>query len=151
MADFLYNGVRLPDINGKWEEAKQEVVGCKYALIWRATGENFEYGVYFTTYPWKHDSSGLRPSNKSASTTYRDTFYHPSVSADWIGLGGGISYLVVNPADVIWTSHEILYANSTEVYLEKSPDPVPVTPVQLNPTALLSGFFTGQAVKRMRK
>ena len=50
--------------------------------------------------------------------------------------------------ELTWSNHDIKDENGT-LYLAAS-DPVPVTPVQINPALLVQGFLTGQALRRNR-
>ena len=55
----------------------------------------------------------------------------------------------ISPENVVWSNTDIYNEDGT-LYLAAS-DPVPVSPVKLNPALLVQSFFTGQALRRSRK
>lgn len=51
---------------------------------------------------------------------------------------------------ILWSNYDVVNTDDGTLYLAAS-DPVPVSPVKLNPALLVQSFFTGQAVRRGRK
>lgn len=67
-------------------------------------------------------------------TTDTETFILPISGSGW---------------SFVWSNID-LYTNEGSFAYNGGPDPVPVSPVQINPALLVQSFFTGQAVRRMR-
>ena len=161
----LYNGVPLP--------ALPTVRHCDYlgrdmdyAIIKEITEETgTTYRAHF--FPgqliYKKDNSGfncLFVAEGSDLSYYCSVRYnyenggwvkesdtHESVIEAWEHWNVGVACLQESDANkTIWTSHTIVNADTGGIYLAAS-DPVP----QLNPAALMQGFFVGEAVKRCRR
>ena len=104
----------------------------------------------------RNDDGSLYFSNDDAQLV---EYQYTCTGAGWMrmprheGTGGNTSF----SGEIIWSNHDIIDANGTvgevgSIYFPKSSDPVPFEPEpQLNPAALMQGFFVGQAIRRNRK
>ena len=137
MADFLYNGVQLPEL--------PEVEGYPYKYAFYHTLESRYVVTFRTTEMTVSRSSPYGPYINDANNKR-----YALVGDKWVHINYATTFFTGDIGSFKWANHTIYYSDGTEIYLAKSPDPVPVTPVQINPSVLLSAFFTGQAVKRMR-
>ena len=144
MANYLYNGVELPDIEPRWE-----LVGGKnerpYATIYRAENAIGEIvtTLCFSSLPFVYDGLEM-----STGYGYYDTDALLSSGGPWWGggLGDRFGTRKINPDDYIWSSYDILNEDGT-VYLATS-SPIPVNPAPtLDPTALLMCWQVGNRIR----
>jgi hypothetical protein len=141
MADFLYNGVQLPEL--------PDVEGYPY-----------KYVFYHTL-----KSCYLVICREKAMTVSKGSQYGDYITADNMNKRyylGGDKWVHINYGSVIftgdigsfkWANHTIYYSNGTDIYLDKSTDPVPVNPPEptpLDPTSMLMGWLVGRAVASQR-
>ena len=137
MANFLYgpDKVDLPALP-EFEE--------QYALIFRT---NVDGAYVYYLVPLTEAKKAIT-SGAVTFTNSRDMYR--AENGKWVAVTksytGGI---------IIWANYDVYYSDSVEevggtLYLAAS-DPVPVSPVQLNPADVVQGYFVGMAVKRSRK
>lgn len=124
---YLYNGVRLPDIDTAYaafadendvtvEQAKEML---PYAIILTAGGSTY---LYICTFELSIDTNGKL--NNSADGV---SFVYWSHDESWSASGGGYidaGNFDTNPLFCVWSSHDILNSKGS-VYLAAS-EPVPV-------------------------
>lgn len=122
---YLYNGVRLPDINPMWEQENANSTHEKlYATIYyyeNAVGET-EIEVCFSALPFVYDGTEM-----STGFGYYSTDWLMYSDGLWWWGGGYTDYIrnqKINPEDYIWSSYDILNSDGT-VYLAAT-DPIPV-------------------------
>ena len=142
--NYLYNGIELPDIYGVYTKELQKTHPFAYI------GQGMGYFLYLTTAPFKVDQNGpLQSAQAGAVSGTGLILYNASPwSTEWTKLSEGEvdgDYTYWNP---FWANYEVKTLGGA-TYLEPS-DPVPVSPVQLNPADVVQGYFVGIAVKRMR-
>lgn len=143
MADFLYNGVQLPEL--------PEVEGYPYKYLYYETYPEKRYEVAYKATPFLGYSDVVGYGAAVGLGTSCQGYI--LLDGAWWKTNYLSAYMYKGDLSFQWTNHDILYKDSTEVYLAKSPDPVPVepvTPVQIDPAALMQCFFVGQAIRRNR-
>lgn len=141
MANYLYNGVELPEL--------PVVDGYPYALIRQQNADIADSNYYFLNLSTKeYFVNGTQGTSAGSVRLYRCLV---NGGTEWEYLREeNPSYWLAGPfGTAIWTSHKIYNEDGT-LYLAAS-DPVPVSPVKLNPALLVQSFFTGQAIRRGRK
>ena len=131
MADFLYNGVgplpKLPEVEG-------------YALLCKRLG--FYTVFFFNSYEFEENSETGRweisiPGGNQMYQIISGDEWTKQVSTD----ARNIEYDII-----LWANFDVIGQDGS-VYLAAS-EPVPVTTI--NPSALMQGFFVGDAIKRNR-
>lgn len=143
--NYLYNGVELPALPELTDDEK----------------EQYPYWVIFSRSPhyrlFLADKPAIYKLYSGISAVYFEIGTRAIRYSTPIGLDEPWSEMDGNPFVVedktylgadCWTNHDIYDSDGT-LYLAAS-DPVPVSPVQLNPAALMQSFFVGEAVKRCR-
>ena len=119
MANYLYNGVELPDINEVWTDKETYPYACISYV-----SEMYYLAISSCTWIWDHSyetlSNAIAGSAKVYAIGSSETEWTFGAEATFDDTGNGHS-LLDNP---IWTNHDILNADGT-VYLAAS-DPVPV-------------------------
>ena len=145
---YLYNGVKLPDINTVWTDKEK----YPYAVIYTKPNE---YSLRLTQYPIqcqiKNVSSiTLYDRYGAMACSYKLNVESGMWELSWSGVTEGESgfFFSYNGTDgirpdVIWANHDVYHYGSEDVYLFAS-DSANV----LNPTAILMGFLTGMEIKR---
>lgn len=143
---YSYNGVECPDINSVWIDkdtypyavitenmltliASYELVngtgfyeGKRAVLFGTESGHDYNVEGKYMRYNLVDDSWVIR--TELARTDYFFEY-------------------------ILWANFDLLNEDGS-VYLAAS-EPVPVSPVKLNPALLVQSFFTGQALRRSRK
>ena len=149
MANYLYNGVELPDVYS----ADLHGLDAHHYLIYKNGGSYFLVCcvnpiAYRTGY-------GVVGSPFTGSVFNRYRFYPGAVNQNW-SLYGTSAALNLDDSQIgeyIWTSHDILYENSTDIFLPRT-DPILVPDTEtvepLDPTALLMGYRVGCALRAQR-
>lgn len=144
MGKYLYNGVPLPDIRSVYTpelQAKYPKVFCRVTdtepilFMFADPSVKFSNFVYwvgtFPESPGDYAYSKCVDGQWGAVTEFSDKAYNT-----WVD------------DDTMWSNFDIVYEG--EILLSAS-DPVPVSPVQINPALLVQSFFVGQAIRRGRK
>lgn len=122
---YLYNGVRLPDINTVWTDKET----YPYALIWDFSEPTGTDGAYLLLLSEKAltvsdgvlGAFGCRVA--STLTVVGHSEWPQLEEKDYTGTNHGAGYWITIPE--IWTNHDILLADGT-LYLAASDPPVPV-------------------------
>lgn len=146
MANYLYNGVELPDINTVWTDKET----YPYAHI-----------IYYANY----DIYTIRYHKGLISYT---AYYESTGTPALIGIGSYFAYdakdnswefyrniedadaAVLSKSSLVWSSRDILNIDDGSVYLAAS-DPIPVNPAPtLDPTALLMGWQGGNRIRQSK-
>lgn len=126
MANYLYNGVELPDINTVWTDKTT----YPYAIIYR--GNSGKYALRVSDAPFYYevrDYGTTAPAFAgSAGAQLMDSVsVDPIEDGVWGELGpvyeAEVGLLYSTP--FMWANHDVVYKDSTEVYQAAS-DPVPV-------------------------
>ena len=145
MADFIYNGARLTDIYSVYTPELQK--SHPFAFV---TENHGNYHLYLSTVPLTRRLDGYQYMERTESGSViayklKDSEWQRYPENDHeITSGNGIgfwTFIVLH-----WSNFDIYNSDGT-LYLAAS-DPVPVTTI--NPSALMQGFFVGDAIKRMR-
>ena len=154
---YLYNGVKLPNIYTVYTPEIQKT--HPFAYIYRGDFDNNGSwdGFYldvFSSYDYRKTSSGEHALYHATENTLgwkivADENGLPKTDV-WIETAGIGAYVV--PSEGMWEfwSNFDMLNEDGSVFLAAS-DPVPVSPVQIDPALLVQSFFTGQAVRRSRK
>lgn len=120
MANFLYNGVELPDINEVWtDELKAQY---PYAVLY-ITSANYVF-LYCTRDRWYNDDvggEGLATSGYLDAGDITPTMRFKFVDSAWGSATPGTVQTMVR--ELHWTSHDILNVSDNSVYFAAS-DPV---------------------------
>ena len=156
MANYLYNGVELPNINTVWTDRKtypfayiNYSFGNYYlvlttVLFYVYFSNDKRYGVYSPT--------GTRLEHPLSKTTgeWRTDYMPPQPTS---------GALTSNP---IWASHDMFRVNkketdsgtfyeTTDIIALAASEPVPVNPAPtLDPTALLMGWQVGNRIRQSK-
>lgn len=134
---FLYNGVRLPDIDSVWTDKET----YPYAMIWRyrfPDGSQYPYAddktrVYFSNLPFG-TRKGYTADGRVMYNPHEEAILHlvsrfPYGEVDWaVGtevnrLGAGSYYQ--DDVIFIWSNYDIIDENNGTLYLAAS-EPIPV-------------------------
>lgn len=139
--DYLYNGVRLPELP-EWDKEKYPYaamnLGVNYGVLYLL--DNATHG-YYEPYGGGAPRWGFSLPNG-----------YPVARANSGDAGWSDFEVESNASNALmakqfkWANFDILNEDGT-LYLAAS-DPVPVTTI--NPAALMQCFFMGQAFRRMR-
>lgn len=139
---WLYNGVELPALPEWNTEA------YPYALISYTRSPEFYTLRCFTVEPAKGISgSTLVPQSGTGQYISCTT-----KGEEWTSFGEPTNFTALMGSVFegrIWTNFDLRTKEGDYVWLAAS-DPVPVSPVKLNPALLVQSFFTGQAIRRNR-
>ena len=143
--DYLYgpNKVRLPELP-TWNS-----VAAPEAIIVKTTSGTektyFYCGIDMLTVRKATTAITSEPTVKYVLTDGR---WEPTDY--WLGA-------FLTSSGLIWANYDVYYSEKEDdaalagtLYLAAS-DPVPVSPVTLNPADVVQGYFVGMAVKRSRK
>ena len=130
---YLYNGVRLPDVGGAWDSLIESVSAFElsYGLFVYDPGKNLGVRFIATSCPWRFDGTNVYSAESGETWTNWAELKYMSFEDEngfnwWRGSSGyWDDALHLKPDDVFWTSHDILYADSTEVYFAAT-EPIPV-------------------------
>ena len=129
MSNCIYNGVELTTI--------PVVEGCDYSCV----AKDIDNDIYWAFVRSEAEkliitiADGRRFTGSKKGYKLVDSVWEEATS--------------IFALDPIWANYNIVNPNG-ELILEAS-DPVPVSPVKLNPALLVQSFFTGQAIRRSRK
>lgn len=147
MAKYLYNGmgpfpdiftVYTPELQKSHPHVYISLAGLGYALLLspvpviQETDEGITVPQDAGTVKWLVSYNNGFNIKEWKQFTEREQYY---------------GYIAL--VDPFWGNTDIYNENGT-LYLAAS-DPVPVSPVKLNPALLVQSFFTGQAIRRGRK
>jgi hypothetical protein len=132
MANYLYNGVKLPDINTVWTDKETYPYVCiTYTRMYDA------YHFRRSTSPIYFNGTGFVFSAHRYSYASGET---------WKGDINPNDDLLDDTSDMIWTNADILNEDGT-VFLAAS-DPIPVP--TYDPEALSQGYLVGCRIRAMR-
>jgi hypothetical protein len=141
MADYLYNGVEAPAIPDSLKNEPYMCLTQGHNLAVFSEEPTIEIGYGDDANPNSGEAYGL--------VTYTGTLeIYSNKGTYW-------SYLLQYSAGTIGVLGIPVWANfdfknkDGSLFLAAS-DPVPVSPVKLNPALLVQSFFVGDAIKRMR-
>ena len=115
MADFLYNGVELPDINTVWTDKET----FPYAVIFGATSAEASQGIKYTA--WGFSSLGSYDgASFIVENSFAAGFYITNDSESWtfVGVSTEFGQREVD-AVPLWSNHDILNPDGS-VYLSAS-------------------------------
>lgn len=127
MGKFYYNELLLPDIESVYTPKVQKT----HPYAWVYEGSLHKAILCFSNLPWVC----------TGNTTYTDgeiikSYLYKRMDT-WSELEPIIeTNFILSPPD--WSNHDVLYKDSTDVYLYKS-DPIPATP-----KAALMGYLMGE-------
>lgn len=161
MANYLYNGVELPDINEVWTDKES----YPYAVIWKkstsVTVDPVRYGLVVSSEPiyWVDGSSvdTLGVITAANTITFEANIYADSPNdAEWAESSRGESYVgsINEGYDALWANHDVFvctysslldkYTVTDTIHMAAS-EPVPVsTPTfTLDLKSWLIGFALG--------
>ena len=153
MAKCLYNGVELPALP-EWDKENYP-----YATLHYVKGFRKYWLFVFPKTAYVFESNGsLFFGGKDDDDVLVDAYqYNCQPGGDswggptyWEHANSFIATLDGSESVAfrdVWANFDVEY-NGT-LYLAAS-DPIPVSPVQIDPAALLETFFTGQAIRRSR-
>lgn len=119
---YSYNGVRLPDINPRWELANTEKEKLYAAICYveYADGE-MHIELWFTVLPFVYDGSEIKTNVGYYSTDQLLTVD----GMEWYGgYSDRFGTRKINPTDYIWTSHDILNEDGTVFLAASTPIPI---------------------------
>lgn len=137
MADYIYNGVQLPQV--------PDVDGFAFQSIYVFGNTYWFFASELQQYISTTDS-GDAIHALVPNVVY---WYTPGQNTAWELVG----YDVYNGGqllkfyDFVWCNKPI---EKDGIVVHEGTDPVPVNPVKINPALLVQSFFTGQAIRRMR-
>lgn len=117
---YLYNGVRLPDINEVWDKT-----AYPYAVVRVDTYTDFQ-SVSFCSVPFH-----IHPTNPNEFVTnsaVSNNCCYTLSNGSWVfgdaNVNMSANWLQLDSDDVIWTSHDIIKPTDNSLFLAAS-DPVP--------------------------
>jgi hypothetical protein len=148
MANYLYNGVELPEI--------PEVAGYQYLMI-------FKFDTGYALYAYKENKNAGAPFYRRTSPAHEESFYFPG-TYKFFSLRDGIWVQTVSKTsdsqhsvysdrykNPIWTNFTFKYTTvstkETLVLCEAS-EPVPLP--EIDHTAMVQGWIVGKRLAAMR-
>lgn len=139
MADFLYNGVQLPEL--------PEVEGFPYKYAYYHKLNCNQYEVVCSAEPLVANTDVGGYGNCVIAMLMNDKakLYYLT-GGTWSKSGLGYKPIYKGDVSFQWTNYDIFFTGGTDIYLAKSPDPVSVIP-PLDPTALLMGWQVGNRIR----
>lgn len=150
MANMLYNGVELPDIESVWTEELKATY--PYGYIYKNSGFAGGYGLNCSTYPVRINNGLIWTAGGS-----RYLQFGLNSAGEWeqrgtvtVNSDKGIFSSTAYP--VIWAGFDIIDRNDSTVYLSAS-DPLPVGKPITDPLSFMMGcnWMKAMLAKRGRK
>jgi hypothetical protein len=130
MANYLYNGVELPDINEVWTDKETYPYAYIYVAIVKS---GYAYSLYLSNKPLVNnpDDNILLSEWDMIGVRYEvliDTrVVPPSADDKWILKSTNVSAIFIHKlSDLVWHSYDILYKDGT-LFLAASSKPVPTS------------------------
>ena len=145
MANYLYNGVELPEM--------PSITDGKQCFIYEKNGE---YRIRW----WPSDATIYAKSTKRINVTFtsKDRSYGICLAQDgaWIlynpaDMGSKNWLEFTNVLNVIWSNVDIPYPDGSLYFTASDPVPVPESMSDLEPLSLLQGWIMGRKTARSRQ
>ena len=141
MANYLYNGVELPELP-KWDKTTYP-----YAVItcWERSNEPNFYRFYALPVAHAVDTYGIIAPTEQINLIKCNA---AGGDAEWGALEDGYISTVGSTMPIIWANYDVFYENGS-LYLFKS-DPIPVTNYAIDSTSLFLGYLMGRQIAGQR-
>lgn len=145
MADYFYGVTAYPYVDDFFPDDIARA-DFSYMAIYKPDN-NYDGICLFTSAPLTYADGkiGISDYVHFMRLFHSDTY----LPDEWFSPSVGYGRLSIAADLFIWSNYDIIDTGNNSVYLAAS-DPVPVSPVQINPSALMQGFFVGDAIKRNR-
>lgn len=124
MANYLYNGVELPDINTVWTDKTT----YPYAVIARANSGAYQFRVSTEPFYYEARTAGTSVLEEVGSTGTQLIASMANGAWGELGPSYGADTVLLYSTPFVWANHDVVYKDSTEVYQEASEPVLVVEP-----------------------
>lgn len=121
MANYLYNGVELPDINTVWTDKTT----YPYAMIARANSGKYQLRVSNAPFYYEETSYGTAEAGSSGTQLISSVSVDPVADGVWGALtqSYGADTVLLYSTPFLWANHDVVYKDTDNVY-QAATDPV---------------------------
>ena len=149
MADYLYNGIRLPQLP-EWDKTVYPYAYISYSPPYYHFLRCSQTPAYYNT----NSTPVFSIWNPSIDCAFNDGAFgiYDTDWGEWMthNNAGGFGLGAENPDEddttLIWCNHDVTYPDGT-VFMKAS-EPVPVEPI--DPTSFMQGWLIGKRLAAMR-